>query len=53
MFGSSSIEQQCNEYAEYKGIDISKPSEFKTLKQYEKYLLNHENAKVIVAGKCG
>ena len=53
MFGSSSIEQQCNEYAEYQSIDISNPGEFKSLKQYEKYLLVHENAEVIVNGKCG
>ena len=54
MFGSSSIEEQCNQYMEYHNINISDPIKFNSLKQFEKYLLQHEKkALVVVNSDCG
>lgn len=53
MFGSSSVEKQCNQYAEYSDIDISDPSKFDSLKQLQKYLLTHKEATVVINNDCG
>ncbi len=51
-FGVSTIEEQCSEYDEYNKIDISNPQQFDSLKQFEKYLLQHEEAHVVVNSNC-
>ncbi len=50
--GTSSIEKLCNQYGEYHSIDTSDPAKFGSLKQFVKYLLEHEQAEVVVNNEC-
>jgi hypothetical protein len=51
-YAESEIKNQCTEHSDYKEIDISNPSTFSSLKQFEKYLLHNENAQVVVNEDC-
>ena len=46
------IGESCKQYSEYNEINIAKPIDFKSLKQFEKYLLTHDQAYVKVNSKC-
>jgi len=50
---ASSIEKQCIQHSDYQELDISHPSKFSSLKQFEKYLLHHEKAQVVINNNCG
>ena len=52
LHGTSSIEKQCI-HSDYRKLDISHPSKFSSLKQFEKYLLHHEKAQVVINNNCG
>lgn len=52
LHGTSSIEKQCI-HSDYRKLDISDPSKFSSLKQFEKYLLHHEKAQVVINNNCG
>ena len=45
-------EQNCKQSSEYYLIDVSTPKDFKTLKQFEKYLLEHKEAYVVANNDC-
>lgn len=51
-YSANSIEEKCNQYDEYKKIDISNPTEFNSLKQFEKYLLHNKEAQIVVNSEC-
>jgi hypothetical protein len=45
-------EQNCKQSSEYYSIDVSAPENFETLKQFEKYLLEHKEAYVVANSDC-
>ncbi len=45
-------EQNCKQSSEYDLIDTSMPKDFKTLKQFAKYLLEHREAYVVANSEC-
>lgn len=45
-------EQNCKQSSEYYLIDTSMPKDFKTLKQFEKYLLEHKEGYVVANSEC-
>ena len=53
LHGASSIENQCIHHSNYRKLDIYHPSKFSSLKQFEKYLLHHEKAHVVINDNCG
>lgn len=46
------FEQNCKQYTEYNSIDIVEPKNFNALKQFEKYLLEHEGSYVLANSNC-
>jgi hypothetical protein len=46
------LENNCKKASEYHSVDISKPSSFTTMTQFEKYLLTHHEAYVVVNNDC-
>lgn len=56
LFGGhigDSLEEKCKQYSEYKDIDIAvSPKKFDSLKQFEKYIYEHERAYVVINDNC-
>ena len=46
------LTKYCKDYHEYEKVDISRPADIKSLKQYEKYLLENSAAYVVLNGAC-
>lgn len=52
LYNESAIKNQCTQHSDYEKINISNMSTFRSLKQFEKYLLHNENAQVVMNKDC-
>ncbi len=52
LYDESAVKNQCTQHSDYEKINISNPSTFNSLKQFEKYLLHNENAQVVMNEDC-